>query len=116
MISVLFVILEDLHTLRKNFKRCIPQNVNNYMWIKNLFTANLADFVVRFSSGFQEQLIDLKSDSSLKLSFGGLSLPKFQTNIQCCMKKVVKYQQKITFLRRCIKQNVFAKIKPKKKE
>ena len=37
----------------------------------------MANFTAGFPSGFQEQLIDLKSDSSLKLSFGKLSLPKF---------------------------------------
>ena len=37
----------------------------------------MANVNAGFSSGFQEQLIDLKSDSSLKLSFGELSLPKF---------------------------------------
>ena len=37
----------------------------------------MANFNAEFPSGFQEQLTDLKSDSSLKLSFGELSLPKF---------------------------------------
>ena len=75
--SVSSVILEHLHTLRKNFEKYIPENINNYMWIKNPFTANVADFDVGFVSGFQEQLIGLKNDSSLQLSFRELSLPKF---------------------------------------
>ena len=37
----------------------------------------MADFDVGFLSGFQEQLIDLKNDSSLQLYFGELLLPKF---------------------------------------
>ena len=77
--SVPSVILEHLHTLRKKLKKYIPEKINNYMWIKNPFTANVADLDVGFVSGFQEQLIDLKNDSSLQLSFGELSLPKF-----CC--------------------------------
>ena len=77
--SVPSVILEHLHTLRKKLKKYIPEKINNYMWIKNPFTANVADSDVGFVSGFQEQLIDLKNDSSLQLSFRELSLPKF-----CC--------------------------------
>ena len=46
------------------------------MWIKNPLIANVADFDVGFVSGFQEQLIDLKNDLSLQLSFRELSLPK----------------------------------------
>ena len=76
MTFVSFVILEHLHTLRKNFEKYIPENIN-YAWIKNPFIANVADVDVGFRSGFQKQLIDLKSDSSLKLSFAELSLPKF---------------------------------------
>ena len=76
MTFVSFVILEHLHTLRKNFEKYIPENIN-YAWTKNPFIANVADVDVRFPSGFQKQLIDLKSDSSLKLSFAELSLPKF---------------------------------------
>ena len=74
--SVSSVILEQLHTLRKNFEKYIPENINNYVWIENPFTANVADFDVGFVSGFQEQLIDLKNDLSLQLSFRELSLPK----------------------------------------
>ena len=37
----------------------------------------MADFNAGFHSGFQERLIDLKNDSSLKLSFAELLLPKF---------------------------------------
>ena len=72
--SVSSVILEHLHTMRKNFEVYIPENINNYMWIKNPFTANVADFDVGFVCGFQEQLIDLKNDSSVQLSFRELSL------------------------------------------
>ena len=77
MISVLFVILEDLHTPRKNFEKYNPENINFCTWIKNLFSTNVADFDARFPFGFQKELIDLKKDSSMKLSFGELSLPKF---------------------------------------
>ena len=77
MTSVLFVILEDLHTPRKKFKKYNLENINFCTWIKNLFSTNVADFDAGFPFGFQEQLIDLKKDSSMKLSFGELSLPKF---------------------------------------
>ena len=75
--SVLFVILEDLHTPRKKFKKYNSENINFCTWIKNLFSTNVADFDARFPFGFQEQLIDLKKDSSMNLSFEELSLPKF---------------------------------------
>ena len=77
MTSVLFVILEDLHTPRKKFKKYNSENINFCTWIKNLFSTNVADFDARYPFGFQEQLIDLKKDSSMKLSFEELSLPKF---------------------------------------
>ena len=81
--SVSSVILEHLHTRRKNFEKYFPEKINNYMWIKNSFTANVADFDVGFVSGFQEQLIDLKNDSSLQLSFRYPSFGvKLQTTIQ----------------------------------
>ena len=73
---VSFVILEHLYTLRKNFEKNILENIN-YAWIKNPFTANVADVNAGFPPGFQKQLIDLKSDSSLKLSLAEISLPKF---------------------------------------
>ena len=77
MTSVSFVILEHLHTLRKSFEKYISENINNHTWTKNQFTANVADFDAWFSFGCQEQLIDLKNDSSLKLSFRELPLCKF---------------------------------------
>ena len=43
MTLVLFVTLEHLYPLRKNFEKYIPENINNYAWIKNPFTANVAD-------------------------------------------------------------------------
>jgi len=80
--SVSFVILEHLHTLRKNFEKYIPENSNSYTWIKNPFTANVADFDAGFLPGFQEQLIDLKNDSSLQLSFREHSLLKFWCHVK----------------------------------
>ena len=76
IILVSFVISEPIYNLRKNFEKYIPENFN-YTWIKNPFVANKADVNVGFSSDFQKQLIDLKSDSSLKFSFAEISLPKF---------------------------------------
>ena len=42
------VILKHLYTLRKNFEKSIPEKINNYMWIKNPFTANVANLNVGF--------------------------------------------------------------------
>ena len=36
MTSVSFVILEYLHALKKNFEKYIPENINNYTWIKSI--------------------------------------------------------------------------------
>ena len=76
LMTLVLFILEHLHTLRKNFKKCIPKNIN-YARVKILFTANVANFNAGFLSGFQEQLINFKSDSLIKLSFGKLLVPKF---------------------------------------
>ena len=55
MTSVSFDILERCHTLRKNFKKYIPEN--NCTRKKNPCTANVADFDARFLSDFRELLI-----------------------------------------------------------
>ena len=63
-------------------KNTFPENSNNYTWIKNPFTAYVADFDAGFLPGFQEQLIDLKNDSSLQLSFREHSLLKFWCHVK----------------------------------
>ena len=107
---VLFVILEHLHTLRKNFEKYIPENINNCAWLKNPFTTNMVDFNAGFPSGFREQLIDLKSNSSLKLSFEKLSLPKFWCQVSNEHPILYKEALKITipFPRPCLCEMVFS--------
>ena len=73
MTSLLFVILKHLHTLRKNFEKSISFTIP---CIKNPFTENVAGFDAEFFFGFQEEWIDLKKDTLLKLSFGELSVTK----------------------------------------
>ena len=80
MTSVLFVILKDLHT-QKKFLKIYSRKHQLQSSIKNPFSANVADFNAEFSFGFQEQLIDLKNDSLLKLSFEELSLSKFPCQV-----------------------------------
>ena len=65
--------------MKKTFQKTAT---TNYTWIKNLFTANVADFDAAFLPGFQEQFIELKNDSSLQLSFKEHSLLKFWRHVK----------------------------------
>ena len=47
-----FVILEHLHTLRKNFEECILENINNYVWIKKSIYRKCGQFYCRISFRF----------------------------------------------------------------
>lgn len=77
--SSLNIISDHLMTLKNHFEKYFPEDIVQYNWIKDPFSENP---LPNFTTTEEEQLIDISSDSSLRMKFSSFSLLEFWSSIK----------------------------------
>jgi len=77
--SSLNIISDHLMTLKNHFEKYFPEDIVQYNWIKDPFSENP---LPNFTTTEEEQLIDISSDSSLRMKFSSFSLLGFWSSIK----------------------------------
>ncbi|XP_025415092.1 protein FAM200A-like [Sipha flava] len=77
--SSLNIISDHLMTLKNHFEKYFPEDIIQYNWIKDPFSENP---LLNFTTTEEEQLIDISSDSSLRMKFSSFSLLEFWSSIK----------------------------------
>jgi hypothetical protein len=77
--SLKTIFLEHLTNLETHFMKYFPEEMKLYYWIKDPLTEKPLS---NFTTTEEEQLIDISSDSSLRMQFSSYSLLGFWNNIK----------------------------------
>ncbi|XP_025412554.1 zinc finger BED domain-containing protein 5-like [Sipha flava] len=77
--SSLNIISDHLMTLKNHFEKYFPEDIVQYNWINDPFSENP---LLNFTTTEEEQLIDISSDSSLRMKFSSFSLLEFWSSIK----------------------------------
>ncbi|XP_008189601.1 zinc finger BED domain-containing protein 5-like, partial [Acyrthosiphon pisum] len=78
-LSLKTIFLEHLTNLETHFMKYFPEEMKQYYWIKDPLTEKPPS---NFTTTEEEQLIDISSDSSLRMQFSSYSLLGFCNNIK----------------------------------
>ncbi|XP_008186759.1 zinc finger BED domain-containing protein 5-like [Acyrthosiphon pisum] len=78
-LSLKTIFLEHLTNLETHFMKYFPEEMKQYYWIKDPFTEKPPS---NFTTTEEEQLIDISSDSSLRMQFSSYSLLGFWNSIK----------------------------------
>lgn len=73
------IISDYLMTLKNHFEKYFPDDIVQYNWIKDPFSEKP---LPNFTTTEEEQLIDISSDSSLRMKFSSFSLLGFWNSIK----------------------------------
>jgi hypothetical protein len=77
--SLKTIFLEHLTNLKTHFMKYFPEEMKQYYWIKDPFTEKPP---TNFTTTEEEQLINISSDSSLRMQFSSYSLLGFWNSIK----------------------------------
>lgn len=77
--SVIPCIKQHMSPLMGFFKKYFPDNSSQYDWVRDSFNAPA---LTGFSSGEEEQFIDMTSDSTLRLKFTSQTLSEFWPSVE----------------------------------
>jgi hypothetical protein len=70
---------DHLSLMKSHFEKYFPEDFEQHNWIRDPFRAELPP---SFTTTEQEQLIDLSSDSTLRIRFPSMSLPGFCRSVR----------------------------------